>query len=91
MGQTNFLQKKTFKIIMIKSLFLHNSSNTINRNTVILPQHVGKIITVHNGKEFVKLAILKEMIYYKLGEFVKTRRINTTKIHNNKTLKRKKK
>nr|YP_003359467.1 ribosomal protein S19 [Ulnaria acus]ACX62015.1 ribosomal protein S19 [Ulnaria acus] len=76
---------------MIKSLFLHNSSNTINRNTVILPQHVGKIITVHNGKEFVKLAILKEMIYYKLGEFVKTRRINTTKIHNNKTLKRKKK
>jgi small subunit ribosomal protein S19 len=76
---------------MIKSLFLHNSLNTINRNTVILPQHVGKTITVHNGKDYVKLAILKEMIFYKLGEFVKTRKINTFKIHNSKTLKRKKK
>jgi ribosomal protein S19 len=76
---------------MIKSLFLSNVSNNINRNTVILPQHVGKNLTVHNGKDFVKLTVLKEMIYYKLGEFVKTRKISTTKISNNKTLKRKKK
>ena len=76
---------------MVKSLFLSNVSNIINRNTVILPQHVGKNLTVHNGKDFVKLTVLKEMIYYKLGEFVKTRRISTTKISNNKTLKRKKK
>jgi ribosomal protein S19 len=76
---------------MVKSLFLSNVSNIINRNTVILPQHVGKNITVHNGKDFVKLTVLKEMIYYKLGEFVKTRKISTTKISNNKTLKRKKK
>jgi ribosomal protein S19 len=76
---------------MVKSLFLPNVSNIINRNTVILPQHVGKNLTVHNGKDFVKLTVLKEMIYYKLGEFVKTRKISTTKISNNKTLKRKKK
>jgi ribosomal protein S19 len=76
---------------MVKSLFLFNVSNIINRNTVILPQHVGKNLTVHNGKDFVKLTVLKEMIYYKLGEFVKTRKISTTKISNNKTLKRKKK
>jgi ribosomal protein S19 len=76
---------------MVKSLFLSNVSNIINRNTVILPQHVGKNLTVHNGKDFVKLTVLKEMIYYKLGEFVKTRKISTTKISNNKTLKRKKK
>lgn len=76
---------------MIKSLFLHHSLKTTNRNAVILPQHVGKIITVHNGKDFVKLAILKEMIDFKFGEFVRTRKINTTKKHSNKTLKRKKK
>jgi len=76
---------------MIKSLFLSNASNIINRNTVILPQHVGKNLTVHNGKDFVKQTVLKEMIYYRLGEFVKTRKISTTKISNNKTLKRKKK
>lgn len=76
---------------MIKTFSLPNSLNVTNRNMVILPQHVGKSLTVHNGKDFVKLAVLKEMIYYKLGEFVKTRKISTAKVSNNKTLKRKKK
>jgi len=52
----------------------------------IYPQHVGKFILVHNGKYFVKLAIIQEMVNHKLGEFVKTK-IN---ISNNKFSKRKK-
>lgn len=76
---------------MTKSLFPYNPSNTLSRNTIILPQHVGRTFIVHNGKDLVKLAILKEMIYHKLGEFIKTRKVSVTKTLNNKTLKQKKK
>lgn len=76
---------------MIKSFFSYNLLNNTNRNLVILPQHVGEIFLVHNGKDFVKLSILKEMVSHKLGEFVKTRDIRGTKLSQNKKRKRKKK
>lgn len=47
--------------------------NTFSRNSVILPSFVNKIIRVHNGKSFVSLKIVEDMIGFKLGEFVSTR------------------
>jgi len=76
---------------MIKSFFSYNLLNNTNRNLVVLPQHVGEHFLVHNGKDFVKLSILKEMVSHKLGEFVKTRNIRGTKLSHNKKRKRKKK
>jgi ribosomal protein S19 len=76
---------------MIKSFFSYNLLNNTNRNLVVLPQHVGENFLVHNGKDFVKLSILKEMVSHKLGEFVKTRNIRGTKLSQNKKRKRKKK
>jgi ribosomal protein S19 len=76
---------------MIKSFFSYNSLNKTNRNLVVLPQHVGEKFLVHNGKDFIKLSILKEMISHKLGEFVKTRNLTGTKKYQNKKQKRKKK
>ena len=35
---------------------------------------VGKTVQVHNGKDYTKIIIVKEMIGHKLGEFVKTRK-----------------
>ena len=35
---------------------------------------VGKVIFVHNGKEFVRVEIKPEMIGHRLGEFAKTRK-----------------
>jgi small subunit ribosomal protein S19 len=39
---------------------------------VILPEMVGTTIAVHNGKEFVPVEIVPEMIGHRLGEFVIT-------------------
>ena len=44
------------------------------RDLVIVPQMVGLIIYVYNGKEFVQVRILPEMLGHRLGEFSVTRR-----------------
>ena len=44
------------------------------RSMVILPEFVGKVISVHNGKEFVDVEVTPEMIGHFLGEFALTRR-----------------
>jgi small subunit ribosomal protein S19 len=39
---------------------------------IILPEMVGLTIAVHNGKEFVPVKIVPEMIGHYLGEFAPT-------------------
>ena len=41
---------------------------------IILPEMVDHIIKVYNGKEFVIITILPEMLGHYLGEFSPTRR-----------------
>ncbi len=43
------------------------------RDLVVLPKFVGLDIHIHNGKGFVLVKILPEMIGHRLGEFVITR------------------
>jgi ribosomal protein S19 len=52
---------------------------TNRRNSIIFPTFVGKIVQIHNGKDYTKILIMKEMIGHKLGEFVKTRKTFTYK------------
>ena len=42
------------------------------RDMVILPEMVGVIVLVHNGKEFYAVEITPEMIGHYLGEFAIT-------------------
>ena len=44
------------------------------RDMVIVPQLVDYTIHIHNGKEFVKILIVPEMLGHRLGEFSVTRR-----------------
>ena len=44
------------------------------RGLYILPEMVGKTIGVHNGREFIKIEIVPEMIGHSLGEFATTRK-----------------
>lgn len=44
------------------------------RDMIILPEMVGAIVKVHNGKEFVIISIQAEMLGHYLGEFVLTRK-----------------
>ena len=45
------------------------------RDMVILPEMVGLTIAVYNGKEFVPVRIVPEMIGHRLGEFSPTTKI----------------
>ena len=44
------------------------------RDMIILPEMVGKLIKVHNGKEFLPVTIEMGMIGHYLGEFSPTRK-----------------
>ena len=45
------------------------------RDVPVLPDFVGKTVSIHNGKEFVKIEIKPEMIGHYLGEFAMTRKL----------------
>lgn len=44
------------------------------RDLVIVPGMVNHSIGIHNGKEFVQIKIMPEMLGHRLGEFAPTRR-----------------
>jgi len=44
------------------------------RDMIILPAFVDMVIKIHNGKEFVPVTILPEMLGHYLGEFALTRK-----------------
>lgn len=52
----------------------HKNIRTHARDMVIVPEMVGKMIKVYNGKEFQILAVEPEMIGHFLGEFALTRK-----------------
>lgn len=44
------------------------------RDMIVLPDFVGKRFGIHNGKEYVAVDIMDEMIGHRLGEFALTRK-----------------
>ncbi|MFW6230499.1 MAG: 30S ribosomal protein S19 [Nanoarchaeota archaeon] len=44
------------------------------RDMIVLPSMVGKTIQIHNGKDFVTVAIQAEMIGHRLGEYALSRK-----------------
>ena len=49
------------------------------KNKVITSMHLNKKFLIYNGKDFQKLIVSKNMLGYKFGEFVMTRKIVTFK------------
>ena len=47
---------------------------THSRDLVVLPSMVGKVISVHNGREFNNVRVAPEMIGHMVGEFAPTRK-----------------
>lgn len=73
-------KKPYSKKFIFKSLFI-NKSNKKNdaifirsRNSIIFPSFIGSTFYVYNGKKFVSLRISDNMIGYKFGEFIITRK-----------------
>lgn len=47
---------------------------TWSRSSEIAPEMVGFTFGVHNGKDFISVAIREEMVGHRLGEFAPTRK-----------------
>ncbi len=47
---------------------------TWSRDSEISPEMVGFIFAVHNGKDFISVRVVEEMIGHRLGEFSPTRK-----------------
>ena len=45
-----------------------------NKNLVIMPQYINYIYNIYNGKTFIKIKITSDMVGYKFGEFINTRK-----------------
>ncbi len=57
---------------------LRNNERNIKthvRELMVLPEMVGHKIGIYNGKEFVDVTFVQEMIGHRLGEFAMTRKI----------------
>ncbi len=59
---------------LLRKLRKKGEARTHCRDMVILPEMVGKVVYVHNGKDFVRVEIKPEMIGHRLGEFAQTRK-----------------
>lgn len=68
-----FCQNQIFKTIYLNHSF-EKPIKVWNRNSVIFPLFVGKILSIYNGKKFINVQISEEMVGFKLGEFVPTRK-----------------
>ena len=44
------------------------------RYLVVVPNMVGYTINIHNGKEFIQIKMIAEMLGHRLGEFAATRK-----------------
>lgn len=56
------------------TLIFNNSIKTVSRTSIILPKFIGLTLQVYNGKTFIIVKVINEMIGRKLGEFVPTRK-----------------
>lgn len=56
---------------------LGSGSNTViktwSRNATIYPEMVGFKFGIHNGRKFIEVTVVEEMVGHKLGEFSPTR------------------
>jgi small subunit ribosomal protein S19 len=60
---------------LLRKLQKRNNVKTHAREMVVVPQMVGKTIQLHNGKEYTAFEITEEMVGFRLGEFVLTRKM----------------
>ena len=71
-GLTLEQRKLLEKIRRVREGLEEGAIKTHVRDMIILPEMVGLVIMVHNGKEFVPVEIKPEMIGHYLGEFAIT-------------------
>jgi len=69
-----YIKNNLLKKAKDSSLVSKTNIKTISKNSVILPKFVGFTLQVYNGKAFIVVKIINEMVGHKLGEFLTTRK-----------------
>ena len=69
-----YIKNKLLDNIKNSILIYKNDIKTTSKNSVILPKFVGLTIQVYNGKTFIAIKIVDEMVVYRLVEFILTRK-----------------
>lgn len=49
------------------------------RSSFIIPEFVDSVFNIHNGKSFVQIKVIEDMVGHKFGEFASTRKKNIFK------------
>lgn len=70
-------QKLLKKVLKQKELGDKISIKTWARNSQIPPEFVGMTFAVHNGRTFINVFVVEEMVGHRLGEFAPTRTFKT--------------
>lgn len=61
------------KVLAQKQAGAHDSLKTWSRACQIPPEFVGHTFLVHNGKHFITVYVVENMVGHRLGEFAPTR------------------
>jgi small subunit ribosomal protein S19 len=69
-----FIDPKLLKKIKDKKPHTKEVIKTWSRASQISPEMVGFTFGVHNGKDFISVSVLEEMVGHRLGEFSPTRK-----------------
>ena len=59
---------------LLEKLEKKDNVKTHCREMIILPNMVGKTIRLYNGKEFLPLKIVEDMLGHRIGEYIFTRK-----------------
>merc|ERR1712021_107190 len=74
MGKGPYIENNLLKKAKASKLVFKDNVKTISKNSTLLPKFFGFTLRVYNGKTFITVKIINEMIGHKLGEFVSTRK-----------------
>lgn len=69
------MNRSKWKGPYIKKNISKSLNTRLTRSSTILPIFINKSIDIHNGKNYVTLKITENMVGYKLGEFIPTRKV----------------
>ncbi len=66
-----YINPKLYK--KISAIKVNDTVKTYSRSSTIIPDMIGKVIMVHNGKSFIPVKVTENLVGHKLGEFAPTR------------------
>jgi small subunit ribosomal protein S19 len=70
--------RSNWKIPFVSHMLLNREAlsylKTTKRNSTVIPQQIGQVFAIHNGKEYVEHTIHDRHVGKKLGEFKVTKK-----------------